>query len=121
MPAELCGKFLFDIENTSNFPTVGDWVTIQALSDNALALIHSVLPRKTLLKCKEAGRKIAFQLIAANIDIGLIVQPADQINLLDGTVEKRPSSVLFSKFNSVTYSYVCAFIEFAVRLESGHF
>ncbi len=82
MPAELCGKFLFDIEEIpSNFPTVGDWVAIQALSNNTLAIIHSVLPRKTLLKRKEAGKKVEFQLIAANIDIGLVVQSANQINL----------------------------------------
>ncbi len=38
-----------------------------------------------------------------------------------GAVEKRPSSALSSKSKSVTYSYVCALIEFAVCLESEHF
>ena len=39
------------------------------------------MPRKTLLKRKEAGRNVDFQLIAANIDYGLVVQAADALNL----------------------------------------
>lgn len=83
MVAELSGKFLFDAERAIDFPTVGDWVAIQAL--DSLAIIHAVLPRKTLLKRKEPGKRIDFQLIASNIDIGLIVQAANSINfnLLD--------------------------------------
>ncbi len=85
IPAELSGKFLFDAENAVDFPTVGDWVVIQALDDDALAIIHSLLPRKTVLKRKEAGKRIDFQLIAANIDFGLVIQSADDpnFNLLD--------------------------------------
>lgn len=85
MIAELSGKFLFDAEGATDFPTVGDWVAIQALDNNTLAIIHSVLPRKTLLKRKEPGKRIDFQLIASNIDFGLIVQSAEHLNfnLLD--------------------------------------
>lgn len=85
MSAELSGKFLFDAEDTTAFPTTGDWVTVQTLDNFTLAIIHAVLPRATLLKRKEAGKRIAFQLIAANIDVGLIVQSAEapNYNLLD--------------------------------------
>lgn len=85
MSAELSGKFMFDAEQTSDFPTVGDWVAIQALDNYTLAIVHSVLPRKSLLKRKEAGKRVGFQLIAANIDFGLIVQSAEHpnLNLLD--------------------------------------
>jgi len=85
MKAELTGKFLFDAIDATAFPTVGDWVTIQAMDDYILGIIHEVLPRKTLLKRKESGKKVAFQLIASNIDYGLIVQSANHINsnLLD--------------------------------------
>ena len=85
MIAELSGKFMFDAENATDLPTVGDWVAIQALDNFTFAIIHSVLPRLTLLKRKESGKRIDFQLIAANIDFGLVMQPADQLNfkLLD--------------------------------------
>jgi ribosome biogenesis GTPase / thiamine phosphate phosphatase len=85
MIAELSGKFMFDAQDATDLPTVGDWVAIQALNNFTFAIIHSVLPRQTLLKRKEPGKRIAFQLIAANIDFGLVMQPADQINfkLLD--------------------------------------
>ncbi len=81
MTAELSGRFLFSAETSTDFPTVGDWVMIQPLDNNSLGIIHHILPRKTLLKRKEPGKKIDFQLIAANIDYGLIVQPADALNL----------------------------------------
>jgi len=85
MPAELSGKFMFDVENSIDFPTVGDWVTTQAFDNYTLAIIHSLLPRRTLLKRKEPGKRIDFQLIAANIDVGLVLQSADRVNfnLLD--------------------------------------
>ncbi len=81
MIAELTGKFLFDAQSATDLPTVGDWVTIQAFDNYTFAIIHSVLPRRTILKRKESGKRIDFQLIAANIDFGLVLQPADQINL----------------------------------------
>lgn len=83
--AELSGKFLFDAEESADYPTVGDWVTIQSLDRNTHAIVHNVLPRTTVLKRKESGKRIAFQLIAANIDFGLILQSADSpnFNLLD--------------------------------------
>ncbi len=85
MPAELSGRFLFEIEDTTGYPTVGDWVVIQPLDNSTFAVIHSVLPRRTLLKRKESGKRVEFQLIAANIDVGLVVQSADnpRFNLLD--------------------------------------
>ncbi|MBD3315249.1 MAG: ribosome small subunit-dependent GTPase A [Chitinivibrionales bacterium] len=81
MPAEPSGKFLFNAEDGADYPTVGDWVVIQTVDDHSLAVVHTVLPRKTLLKRKQAGRHIEFQLIAANIDIGLVVQSAQSINI----------------------------------------
>jgi len=85
MAAQLSGKYLFDAKEALDFPTVGDWVSIQDLDDHSFAIIHSVLPRKTLLKRKEPGKRIDFQLIAANIDVGLVVQSAERpnFNLLD--------------------------------------
>jgi ribosome biogenesis GTPase / thiamine phosphate phosphatase len=77
MFAELSGKFLFGAENSIDYPTIGDFVVIQALDRFSLAIVHHILSRKSLLKRKESGKVIDFQLIAANIDFGLIVQAVD--------------------------------------------
>lgn len=75
--AELSGKFLFTIENSIDYPTVGDWAVVQIFDDYSLAIIHHILPRKSLLKRKDPGKAVEFQLIAANIDYAFIMQALD--------------------------------------------
>lgn len=74
--AECSGRFLFNAEDSVDYPTVGDWVAAQVF-DGSTAVIHHVLPRKSLLKRKDPGKAAVFQLIAANIDHALILQSAD--------------------------------------------
>jgi ribosome biogenesis GTPase len=74
IPAELAGKFYFQVESSVDLPCVGDWVTVQYHNDDAAAIIHGVFPRKTFLRRKSAGEKVDFQMIAANIDSAFIVQ-----------------------------------------------
>ena len=75
--AELTGKFLFNLDSVLDFPTVGDWVYVQLFDEDSLAIIHDIFPRKSLLKRKAAGKKIEYQLIAANIDTAIIMQSLD--------------------------------------------
>ncbi|NWF51090.1 MAG: ribosome small subunit-dependent GTPase A [Ignavibacteriaceae bacterium] len=75
--AELTGKFLFNSEDSLDMPAVGDWVYAQLFDDDELAIIHDILPRKSLLKRKASGKKVEFQLIAANIDTAIIMQSLD--------------------------------------------
>jgi len=75
--AELTGKFLFNSESSLDLPAVGDWVYVQLFDDDSLAIIHDILPRKSLLKRKTPGKKIEHQLIAANIDTAIIMQSLD--------------------------------------------
>ncbi len=75
--AELAGKLLFGTDSASDYPTVGDWVLANFLNEGTFAIIHSILPRKSLLKRKTPGGKIDFQLIAANIDTAFIIQSLD--------------------------------------------
>jgi ribosome biogenesis GTPase len=75
--AELTGKFLFNSENLYDLPAVGDWVYAQLFDDDELAIIHDILPRKSLLKRKASGKKVEYQLIAANIDTAIIMQSLD--------------------------------------------
>ncbi len=75
--AELAGKLQFSAESPLDFPGVGDWVYAQYFNENSQAIIHEILPRKTVLKRKTPGKKIELQLIASNIDTALIIQSID--------------------------------------------
>ncbi len=78
LSAELLGKFFYKAESVGKFPCVGDWVCLEdhdSDSDhtNQFASIHSILPRKTLLKRKTVGYDEEFQMLASNIDVAFIV------------------------------------------------
>ncbi|MCI5141709.1 MAG: GTPase RsgA, partial [Candidatus Electrothrix sp. ATG1] len=76
--AELIGKILFNASSPLDYPAVGDWVLASLYDDDTLAIIHEILPRKSLLKRKTAGKKVDFQLIAANINTAFIVQSLNE-------------------------------------------
>jgi ribosome biogenesis GTPase len=73
-PAELTGKFLYTTGSATDLPCVGDWVCVRYLDSWSHAIIHRVLPRKSFLRRKAAGRDIEFQMIAANIDVAFVIQ-----------------------------------------------
>ncbi len=73
VPARATGRFLNATASTMDMPCVGDWVCVHYDSEES-ASIHTVLPRKSFLHRKSAGRNIELQMIAANIDIAFIVQ-----------------------------------------------
>ena len=75
--AELCGTLLYSAASSIDYPCVGDWVAVEYENSGELAIIQAVLPRRTFLRRKAAGRKIDYQLIAANIDAACIVQALD--------------------------------------------
>ncbi|MCK5454873.1 MAG: ribosome small subunit-dependent GTPase A [Calditrichia bacterium] len=76
--AEITGKLIFKADSPLDYPAVGDWVYTQYFDEGFFAIIHDILPRKSLLKRKTPGKKIDFQLIAANIDTALIMQSLDE-------------------------------------------
>lgn len=75
--AEITGKIMFGAASNYDFPVVGDWVLVQYYDDHTYAIIYDILPRKTILKRKIAGRDVDYQLIAANIDTAFIIQSCD--------------------------------------------
>ena len=77
LPAEVTGKLMYGAESNLDLPVVGDWSYVQYFNDATFAIIHKILPRKSLLKRKVAGKKIEYQPIASNIDVAFIVQAAD--------------------------------------------
>lgn len=75
--AELAGKLMFTARSPLDYPTVGDWVYVQYFDRDSFAVIHEIVPRRTLLKRKTSGKKIEYQLIAANIDTAFVMQSLD--------------------------------------------
>jgi ribosome biogenesis GTPase len=72
--AVLAGRFRFSADSTVDLPCVGDWVCVERHDSGGAAVIHEVLPRRSFLRRKRAGKSVDFQMIAANIDVAFIVQ-----------------------------------------------
>lgn len=73
-PAKATGTFMSSLQSTTDMPCVGDWVCVDCPDSDNSASIHTVLPRKSFLRRKSAGKSLKFQMIAANIDVVFIVQ-----------------------------------------------
>lgn len=75
VPAKVTRKFMKAIKkNKAEMPCVGDWVCMDYQDSNEYATVHTILPRKTFLRRKSAGKSNRLQMIAANIDLVFIVQ-----------------------------------------------
>lgn len=74
VPAKVTGRFLYSAESAIDLPCVGDWVCVQYDDSQDFASIKEILPRKSLLRRKTAGKDIEYQAIAANVDVAFIVQ-----------------------------------------------
>ncbi len=74
--AEVTGKFRHQATGSQDFPSVGDWVVIQKVSEQ-LATIHAILPRMSKFSRKVAGSSIEEQIIATNIDTAFLVSGLD--------------------------------------------
>jgi ribosome biogenesis GTPase len=75
--AELIGNLRFTAESRYDLPAVGDWVSFSEY-DQGKALIHAVFPRTSIIERKAVGKSGQTQIIATNIDFGLIVQAVDR-------------------------------------------
>lgn len=74
--AEITGNLRFSATSRSGFPAVGDWVAMIVYEPD-LAIIHKILPRKSVLERQAAGKTGEKQIISANIDFAFIVQSID--------------------------------------------
>ena len=75
--AELIGNLRFTSESRHDLPSVGDWVAISEYDENK-ALIHAVFPRHSIIERQAIGKSTQTQIIATNIDYGLIVQSVNR-------------------------------------------
>ncbi len=76
--AELAGRLRYRAESREDLPAVGDWVAVQAFPDDALAVVHAVLPRKSRLVRKAAGPRAEPQVVGANVDPVFLVTALDR-------------------------------------------
>ncbi len=74
--ATVTGKMMFTASSRQDYPAVGDWV-LMSFPEGENAIIHEILPRKSVLKRKSITSPDA-QIIAANIDFAFIVQSPDR-------------------------------------------
>lgn len=65
--AQVSGRFQYDVKTVSDFPAVGDYVMADLIGVDA-AVIHTVLPRKSVFLRKAAGSAKTEQVVAANVD-----------------------------------------------------
>lgn len=88
-PAVVSGRFRFEALAPSDYPAVGDWVTVadrQATGDGAAerAIITAVLPRRSAFvrsaadaSRRSAGNLVDEQVLAANVDVAFLVAGLD--------------------------------------------
>jgi len=73
--AELSGKLAHYTDREFS-PKVGDWVAARLHSDGT-AVIEAVLPRRSEIARKSAGKRVGKQIIAANIDVAFVLLALD--------------------------------------------
>jgi ribosome biogenesis GTPase / thiamine phosphate phosphatase len=79
--AQVSGKLRLEAGEGGGWPAVGDWVSVEG-DEKTGVLIKQVLPRRTQLVRKEAGKRIAEQVLAANADVVFVVMGLDgDVNL----------------------------------------
>ncbi len=107
--AELLGNLRFTAQNKRELPVVGDWVAISEYDENK-AIIHHIYPRNSILERKAVDKIGQAQIIATNIDYGLIVQSVNKdfnINRLERylsvcNVSKIAPIIVLSKIDLIT-------------------
>ena len=75
--AEPSGKLRLATDEAAEWPAVGDWVAAEAGNGKSNAVIQEVLPRRSRFVRKTPGKKVAEQVIAANVDTALLVTALD--------------------------------------------
>ncbi len=72
----MSGKVYHDAETDADLPAVGDWVALEIGGKDHEHVIRARLPRQACLSRKSSGRSTEEQVIAANIDVTVVVTDA---------------------------------------------
>ena len=70
---QISGKLMHEAKSRADYPAVGDWVAIKQMEERE-AIIHEILPRKTIIERQAIGRFGKKQTIAANVDTAFVLQ-----------------------------------------------
>ncbi len=72
----MSGKVYHDAETDAELPAVGDWVALDLGGEDGETMIRARLKRQTCLSRKMSGRSTEEQVIAANVDVVVVVTDA---------------------------------------------
>lgn len=76
LAAIMSGKVYHEAETDAELPAVGDWVALEIGGPGEDSVIRARLPRQTCLSRKAPGRSTEEQVIAANVDVVVVVTDA---------------------------------------------
>lgn len=72
----MSGKVYHDAESDAELPAVGDWVALDLGTGETETVIRARLPRKSSFSRKAPGKSTEEQVLAANIDVVVVVTDA---------------------------------------------
>ena len=72
----MSGKVYHDAKTDAELPAVGDWVALEVAEEDGEHVIRARLSRQTCLSRKMSGRRTEEQVIAANIQVVVVVTDA---------------------------------------------
>ena len=85
LAAHVSGRFRREALGPGDYPAVGDWVAIEARLAEHSGTVHAVLPRRSAISRtagdsnrRGGGRAADEQVLAANVDVALLVEAIDR-------------------------------------------
>ncbi len=78
LEVSMSGKVYHDAETDAELPAVGDWVALELGGDREETVIQARLTRQTCFSRRAAGQSAEEQVIAANINVVVVVTDAGQ-------------------------------------------
>jgi ribosome biogenesis GTPase / thiamine phosphate phosphatase len=73
LTAQISGKLMHRAVTRDELPAVGDWVALRRPAGDGVATIEALLPRASAFTRKVAGVATDVQIVAANIDVVLVL------------------------------------------------
>jgi ribosome biogenesis GTPase len=86
--ATVAGRLRHRAVGRVDYPAVGDWVALKPNPEDQRATIHGVLERKSRFVRKVAGSVVAEQVVAANVDVVLLVMAMDEADFNPRRLER---------------------------------
>lgn len=68
IPAQVSGRFQFTAAGRIDYPAVGDWVLVDLSPQAERATIQEIVPRRSVLRRRQAGTQGDTQILSTNVD-----------------------------------------------------